>query len=133
MDDGRDVTCLFCDRSFQTTCALWEHTKLTHQFDIISVKHRLRKFKSTLSLICYALATSIPLKSISCISKTKTFSTYYLNVGLDFYDYIKLINFIRAEVLTNISLELNLQLKGTVLILEHLCSKFCHVLIETGL
>ncbi len=45
MDDGQDVTCLFCDSSFQTTCALWEHCKVTHQFDITHVKQKFSKFK----------------------------------------------------------------------------------------
>ncbi|CAB4030787.1 arginine N-methyltransferase 3 isoform X1, partial [Paramuricea clavata] len=58
MGDGQDVMCLFCDSSFQTTCALWEHCKVTHQFDITHVKQKFR---------------------------------------LDFYGYIRMINFIRAE------------------------------------
>jgi hypothetical protein len=55
MDDGQDVMCLFCDSSFQTTCALWEHCKVTHQFDITHVKQKFSKSKLTDSvcLLCY--------------------------------------------------------------------------------
>ena len=58
MIDDHDVTCLFCDSSFQTTFTLWEHCKVSHQVDITHVKHKFR---------------------------------------LDFYGYIRMINFLRAE------------------------------------
>jgi hypothetical protein len=40
MNDGQDVTCLFCDSSFKTTCELWEHCKLAHHVDITHVKNK---------------------------------------------------------------------------------------------
>lgn len=45
MDDDQEVTCLFCNSFFKTTCALWEHCKVMHQFDIAHVKQKFSKFK----------------------------------------------------------------------------------------
>ena len=46
MDDDQEVTCLFCDSSFKTACALWEHCKVLHQFDIAYVKQKFSKWQT---------------------------------------------------------------------------------------
>ena len=61
MIDDHDVTCLFCNSSFQTTCALWEHCKVAHQVDITHIKHKFSKFKVTIS-VCSQVSSQITCK-----------------------------------------------------------------------
>ena len=67
MDDGQEVTCLFCNSSFHTTCALWEHCKKAHQFDIAHVKKYFSKFKPA-EMINFLSMLNLPqsLLNFSC-------------------------------------------------------------------
>lgn len=89
VEGDQKVTCPFCNSSFRSIGALWEHCKETHQFDINYAKLKFSKFL-LFQYVLYVLERS---RLAFCVHNHFHFA------GLDFYGYIRMVNFIRAEVI----------------------------------